>query len=62
MQIWNVFIENATKELEKLNLDMSLDLLAFGLKSVLIELGKISGKTASEEVVSKIFSKFCVGK
>lgn len=39
-----------------------LDLLGVHLKAAWDKLGEISGKTATEEIINEIFSKFCVGK
>lgn len=39
-----------------------LDLLAIDIKAGWDALGEISGKTASEEIIDDIFSRFCVGK
>lgn len=55
-------LAKASEELGKVDTQMSMDILSFELKTALTELGKITGKTASEEVVAKVFSKFCVGK
>lgn len=41
---------------------VTLDLLAIDLKEGWDALGEISGKTATEEIINGIFSKFCVGK
>ena len=32
------------------------------LKEIIEELGKITGETVTEDVISEIFSKFCLGK
>lgn len=40
----------------------SLDLVAIDIKDGWDALGAISGRTATEEIISNIFSKFCVGK
>ncbi len=40
----------------------SLDILAIDIKDGWDALGEISGKTANEEIINTIFSKFCVGK
>ena len=39
-----------------------LDLLSIDVKNGWDALGEISGKTATEEIINNIFSKFCVGK
>ncbi len=45
------------------NIDLvSLDVLAIDLKNAWDALGEISGKTATEDIIDNIFSKFCVGK
>ena len=38
------------------------DLLAIDVKAAWDVLGEISGKTATEDIINNIFSKFCVGK
>lgn len=40
----------------------SLDLVAIDIKDGWDALGEISGKTATEEIINDIFSRFCVGK
>ena len=55
-------LEAASDNLAKINNKQNLDLAAFCLNSTLIEIGKITGKTASEEIVNRVFSRFCVGK
>jgi tRNA modification GTPase len=42
--------------------NVSLDILAIDVKDAWDALGEISGKTATEEIINNIFSKFCVGK
>lgn len=45
------------------NIDsVPLDVLAIDVKDGWDALGEISGKTATEEIINNIFSKFCVGK
>lgn len=45
------------------NIDsVPLDMLAIDIKDGWDALGEISGKTATEEIINNIFSKFCVGK
>lgn len=40
----------------------STDMLAVDVKASWEALGEISGRTATEEIINNIFSKFCVGK
>ena len=42
--------------------NVPLDIVAEDVKSVWDALGEITGKTATEEIIDEIFSKFCVGK
>ena len=55
-------LENAKASLEKIDTTLSLDVAAFCIKTALENLGEITGKTCSEEVVKRIFERFCVGK
>ena len=41
---------------------VTIDVLAIDIKEAWETLGEISGKTATEEIINNIFSKFCVGK
>jgi tRNA modification GTPase len=41
---------------------VTLDILAIDVKDGWDALGEISGKTATEDIINNIFSKFCVGK
>jgi len=42
--------------------NLSTDLLAFELRDALQHLAEISGKVSSEELLTSIFSRFCIGK
>ncbi len=53
--------EKLQSALSALNL-VSLDILAIDVKDGWSSLGEITGKTATEEIIDNIFSKFCVGK
>ena len=41
---------------------VTLDVLAIDIKDGWDALGEISGRTATEDIINNIFSKFCVGK
>lgn len=42
--------------------NLSTDLLAFELREALQHLAEISGKVSSDELLTNIFSRFCIGK
>jgi len=49
----------ATNALSK---NMSGDFIALDLREAMNELGAITGATASEDILDRIFSRFCIGK
>lgn len=53
--------EKLQTALSQLNV-LPLELVAMDIKEGWDSLGEISGKTANEEIINNIFSKFCVGK
>jgi len=44
------------------NEGLSLEFIAAGLRSALNHLGEIVGETVDEEILNRIFEKFCIGK
>lgn len=54
--------ESLSSVLEGLKTGVSPEFLSFEIRKALFELGTILGMDISEEVLSSIFSKFCVGK
>ena len=42
--------------------NIPIDIISIKIMEILKTLGEITGKTVSEEVITKIFSKFCLGK
>lgn len=61
----NIII-NSRKNLEKaretIKANMPIDIISTYLKEIIEELGKITGETVTDDVISEIFSKFCLGK
>ncbi|MCZ6757251.1 MAG: tRNA uridine-5-carboxymethylaminomethyl(34) synthesis GTPase MnmE [Bacteroidetes bacterium] len=45
-----------------LNADMTGEVIALDLRLAMKELGAITGATATEEILDRIFSRFCIGK
>ena len=41
---------------------MPIDIIAINIKESLEKLGEITGKNVTDDVINKIFSKFCLGK
>jgi len=56
-------ILSALDEVRKgLDVDLTPDLLVIDMRDALYHLGTITGKVTSDEVLSSIFSRFCIGK
>ena len=57
-------LQQAKRALEsaKLNIDSTVDCTLIDLREAYDALGQITGKTAKEDIINTIFSKFCVGK
>ena len=54
--------EAIEQSLRDIDAELPLDLVSVGLESAMAALGEVDGREIGEEVVSEIFSKFCVGK
>lgn len=55
--------ENALqKAIDAINSGMPIDVIAIYIKDILEELGKITGESVTDDIISEIFSKFCLGK
>jgi len=63
-QAENIFLSKKSleKALEGLFLETSLELVVEDLNSSIVSLDKITEKTTKEDILSSIFSSFCVGK
>lgn len=55
-------IENNIKAIESIKNKMPIDITAICIKEILEDLGEITGNNVSEDIINKIFSKFCLGK
>ncbi|MCI8965250.1 MAG: tRNA uridine-5-carboxymethylaminomethyl(34) synthesis GTPase MnmE [Clostridia bacterium] len=55
-------IESLNKSLETIENDMPIDIIVVYIKDILESLGKITGETVTEDIITEIFSKFCLGK
>lgn len=51
-------LENAIKNIN----NVSLDCVSLDVENLWNKLGEITGNTANEEIINRIFSKFCLGK
>lgn len=59
-------IEKALKQIktskENINKNMPIDIIAINMKESLERLGEITGRNVTDDIINKIFSKFCLGK
>ncbi len=54
--------DNLSNAIEKLDERSSFEFIAFEIRSALEALGELVGETTTEEVLSRIFEQFCIGK
>ena len=54
--------KNLKKAKEVINNNLPIDIISSYLREILEELGKITGETVTDDVITEIFSKFCLGK
>lgn len=54
--------EALSRVLQSLSCDVPYDICAHDIREAMICLGELCGRTVSEDVISEIFSKFCIGK
>ena len=54
--------EGVKNALNSADLGMPLDMLSIDIQEAIQKLGEITGESVSEEVISGIFAKFCLGK
>lgn len=61
----NILIDakkNMDDGIETIKSGMPLDMASIEFKDAYLDIGKITGKNVSEDIVNKIFDNFCVGK
>ena len=54
--------EHVRSSLEAVDDSLPSDFVSIGLHGAIIELGRITGEDATEDLLETIFSKFCIGK
>jgi len=54
--------EDLEKAIDSMEKNMPVDMSSIYLKKCLEDLGEITGKNVSEDIINEIFSRFCVGK
>ena len=55
-------LNSANNAIEALKFDLPVDMISIDIKSLLENLGTITGQNVSEETINGIFSRFCLGK
>lgn len=55
-------INNIDNALQTLYKNLPMDIITVYIKEALENLGNITGESVSEDIINKIFSKFCLGK
>jgi tRNA modification GTPase len=54
--------ESCTSAIDGLAVDHPTDLIVTHLRAAIYEIGAITGSTASQDILTRIFSQFCIGK
>ena len=55
-------IKSIKEAINAINLSLPIDIISIYIKQTLEDLGKITGENVTEDIISEIFSKFCLGK
>ena len=55
-------LDNVKKSQEALEMKLPIDIITIYIKSILEDLGEITGEVVTEDIINEIFSKFCLGK
>lgn len=54
--------ENVRKAMQDIEADISIDMPVISLNEALQNLGEITGESVTEDVINRIFERFCLGK
>ncbi len=58
----NLALNSLEKSIKTIENGLPIDIIAIDIRDILLNLGKITGKNVSDDVINEIFSKFCLGK
>ena len=61
-ELINKAIESTRMALNDLNNSMPIDIISINIREILEHLGEITGDNVSEDIIKRIFAKFCLGK
>ena len=54
--------EDIEEAINSVNNNVPVDICEINIKSALEDIGEITGKNVSEDIINEIFKRFCVGK
>ncbi|GIW21571.1 MAG: tRNA modification GTPase MnmE [Candidatus Sericytochromatia bacterium] len=54
--------ESLEKSIKTIESNLPIDFLTIDIKSAIVNMGEITGENVTEEIITEIFSNFCVGK
>lgn len=55
-------INNINNSINSIKENMPIDIVSINIRDVLSDLGDITGENVTDDIINKIFSKFCLGK
>ena len=55
-------INNVSQAIDSLEVDTPVDISAIYIKQTLEDLGEITGRNITEDIINEIFKNFCLGK
>ena len=55
-------IDSIDNSISSLNNNMPIDIISINIREILSNLGEITGENVTDDIINKIFSKFCLGK